>query len=78
MSKKKYNKSLDELLLFMYNGGKVIHEDWSEGEWITIKDGEFMTETGKEFTLSPWMIESLNFGIYEDLKPNRENKSRRI
>lgn len=63
----KYNKSIDKLLTFMYSGGKISHEDWAEGEWISIKNGEFITESGNEFTISPWMICNNKFGKYEEL-----------
>ena len=62
-----FNKTLEELIIPMYNGVKVTHEDWSEGEYIQICEGEFITESKTQFIISPWMIHDNNFGILEDL-----------
>lgn len=64
---KKYERTLDNLLMFMYKGGKITHEDWCEDEWVTIKDGEFITESDGEFVVSPWMIRDNRFAIYEEI-----------
>lgn len=64
---RKYEKTLNQLIMFMYKGGKITHEDWCEDEWITIKNGEFITESGGNFIVSPWMIRDDRFSIYEEL-----------
>jgi hypothetical protein len=62
----KYNKKLDELLISMYHGKRVTHEDWLYYEYITIGNGEFVDEEGELFVISPWMIHDMRFGIMEE------------
>lgn len=63
---KKYEKTLNQLIMFMYKSGKITHEDWSDDEWITIKDGEFVNESNSIFTISPWMIQDCGFKKMEE------------
>ena len=62
-----FDKTLDELILPMYNGARVTHEDWLEDEYIQIYNGEFITENKTQFVISPWMMCDDRFGILEDL-----------
>lgn len=56
---------LEDLVKHMYDGGLVTHSDWSETDYITIKNGEFVDEFGGEFVISPWMLNDLGFNKKE-------------
>ena len=57
--------SFEDLIDHMTFGGKMTHEDWCEDEWVSIEQGQFVTETGELFTVSPWMFSCLEFKKFE-------------
>lgn len=42
-------------------GGKVRLDDWEEGAYIKIVNGEFYDENDAAFVLSPWMLDGDHF-----------------
>jgi hypothetical protein len=61
-----YDKTLDELLIPLYNGAKVTHIDWPEGEYIQIWYGEFVDENKQQFSVSPYMLRDTFFALLEE------------
>lgn len=59
------SKSIEELVPYMTRGGKITHEEWGEGEYITIKNGYFVDENGDDFVISPNLLVD-QFNIYEE------------
>lgn len=59
------SKSIEGFIPYMTRGGKITHEDWCEGEYITIKNGYFVNENGDDFIISPNLLAE-QFNIYEE------------
>lgn len=53
----------EDLIHQMKVGQKVSHGDFLDGEYITIKDGYFVDENGKDFSIAPWFFYDYNFYI---------------
>ena len=58
--------NINQAVQHMKDGGKVRPELWEDDEYITIKNGDFISSWGEQFVLTPFDFEEYFIAVEDD------------